>query len=325
MPITNTYQTYQVKGIREDLSDMIYMISPTDTPYMSMIGKGKADNTFFEWQTDALASVDTSNAVVEGEDVDSNGYDQTAPTVRLGNYTQISRKTLIISGTTEAVKKAGRKKELAYQLAKRSKELKRDMEAIMLANQAAAAGNASTARTTGSVLAFLKTNIDKGSGSAADPIYTNVPNDPRTDGTQRAFSEVILKSVIQKCWAKGGNPTVLMVGPVNKQNTSAFTGIAAQRYNAQGAKPSTIVGAADIYVSDFGNVSVVPNRFQRERDAHVVDPEYASVHYLRSFKTEPLAKTGDAEKRMLVVEWGLCIKNEEAHGLAADLNTTITP
>jgi hypothetical protein len=321
----NTFDTFGAKGIRESLSNVIYNISPEETPFMSNIGRENVKNTFFEWQTDALAAASTTNAQIEGDDVSS--YDSTTATVRVGNYTQVSRKTLILSGTLESVDKAGRRSELAYQLAKRSAELKRDMESIMLTNQAATGGSAgvSTAlRKTGSLLAFIKSNTDKGT-TGADPSYTTQPNATRTDATDanlRTFTETILKSVIQKVWAAGGTPKILMVGPVNKQRVSGFAGIAEIRREVTGNKPGVIIGAADVYVSDFGAVSVVPNRFQRERDAFVLDPEYASVAFLRPFQTVELAKTGDAEKRMILVEWGLKVNTEAAHGLAADLTTT---
>jgi hypothetical protein len=321
--ITNTYTRFDAKGVREDLSNVIYQISPEDTPFMSNIGKENVRNTFYEWQTDDLAAASTTNSQIEGDDVTS--FTAATPTVRLGNYTQISRKDVIISGTLESVDKAGRRSELSYQLAKRSAEIKRDMESTMLANQAAAAGSTSAARKTGALLAFLKTNTNKGTGGG-DPSYTSIPDAARTDATTtnlRSFSEVLLKDVIQKVWTEGGKPSIVMAGPINKQNLSRMAGIAAQRFNATGAKPSTIIGAADIYVSDFGNVSIVANRFQRERDVFVLDPEYASVAYLRPFQTVELAKTGDAEKRMLVVEWGLKVMNEKAHGAVYDLNSTI--
>lgn len=318
--VTNTFTTGSAKGIREDLANAIYNIAPEDTPFQSNVGRGpKPGNTLFEWQTDDLAAVDTDNAVPEGDDVTS--FDQVSPTVRMQNYQQISRKTVVIANTMEAVDTAGRRSEIAYQLAKKGKEMKRDIEAICLANQAAASG---ATRKTGSLLAFLKTNTDKSSGSTAgvDPDYTTLPDDTRTDGTQRDFTEDQLKNVVQKCWTEGANPSILMVGPVNKQRASTFSGIAGIRYNAEGDAPTTIVGAADVYVSDFGNLSIVPNRFQRERDAFVLDPEYAELRYLRPYRQTPLAKTGDAEKRMLITEWGLAVKQEKAHGLIADLNTS---
>lgn len=321
----NTFDTFAAKGIRESLSNVIYNISPEETPFMSNIGRENVKNTYFEWQTDSLAAASTTNAQIEGDDVSS--FDSTSATTRVGNYTQISNKTVLISGTLEAVDKAGRRSELAYQLAKRSAEIKRDMESTMLTNQAASAGSAgvSTAlRKTGSLLAFLKTNTDKGTGGA-DPVYTSSPNATRTDATAanlRTFTEAILKTVIQKVWASGGSPKLLMVGPVNKARVSGFTGIAEIRREVTGNRQATIIGAADVYVSDFGSVSVVPNRFQRERDAFVLDPEYAAVSYLRPFQTVELAKTGDAEKRLITVEYGLKVNTEAAHGLAADLTTT---
>ena len=321
--ITNTYTRFDAKGVREDLSNVIYQISPEETPFMSNVGRENVTNTFFEWQTDDLAAAITTNAQIEGDDITS--FTAVTATVRLGNYTQISRKDVIIAGTLEAVDKAGRRSELSYQMAKKSAEIKRDMEATMLANQAAAAGSTSSARKSGALLAFLKTNTSEGTGGS-DPSYTTIPDAARTDATTtnlRSFSEALLKDVIQKVWTEGGSPSIVMAGPVNKQNLSKMAGIGATRFNVQGAKPSTIIGSADIYVSDFGNVSIVANRFQRERDVFVLDPEYASVCYLRPFQTVELAKTGDAEKRMLLCEWGLKIKNEKAHGAVYDLNSTI--
>ena len=315
--VTNTFTTYSAKGIRENLANIIYNISPEETPFQSNIGKDSVQNTLYEWQTDSLQAAAT-NAQLEGDDIGT--YDPVTATVRMQNYCQISRKTVVLSATEEVVNKAGRKSELAYQLAKKGAELKRDMELVMVQSQIASAGSTSAARTTGSVLAFIKTNTDT---TGTDPSYTTLPNSLRTDGTVRAFTETILKNVIQKTWTSGGTPKILMTGPVNKQRVSGFAGIAATRYNIEGgAKPATIVGAADVYVSDFGNVTVVANRFQRERDALVLDPEYASVAYLRPFQQMELAKTGDAEKRLLIVEYGLKITSENAHGLAADLVTS---
>ena len=314
--IGNTFQTYGAVGIREDLSDVIYNISPTSTPFLNSAQRGKAEQTFFEWQTDVLAAASTSNQQVEGDDITS--FDSEVPTVRMGNYTQISRKTLIISDTEEVVNKAGRKSELSYQLAKKGKELKRDMEANLLANLGASAGSSSVARITGSLLAFIKTNIDK-AANGVKPVYTNVPTDVWTAGTPRSFTETILKNVIQQCWTSGAEPKVIMVGALGKQAVSAFTGIAAKRMNQTGSEATAIIGAADAYVSDFGTLSVVPNRFQRPSDAFILDYDYIEVDYLRPFKQVPLAKTGDAEKRMLIVEYGLRVKNEQAEGLATDL------
>lgn len=317
--VTNTFTTFDAKGIREDLSNIITNIAPEETPYMSNIGSESISNSLFEWQTDTLASA-AANKQLEGDDVTS--FDSVTATVRLQNYAQISRKTIVLSATEETVNKAGRRSELAYQIAKRSAELKRDQEFTMLNGAVAAAGNTTTARGTASLQAFIKTNYDMQT-NGANPSYSTVPTSARTDGNVRTFTETILKNVIQQVWTAGGTPKILMTGPVNKQRVSGFSGIASARYNLNGGdRPATIIGAADIYVSDFGQVQVVPNRFQRERDAFVIDPDYAKVTTLRPYQQVELAKTGDAEKRMLIVEWGHKVLAENAHGIAADLVTS---
>jgi len=317
--VTNTFTTFDAKGIREDLSNIITNIAPEETPYMSNVGRESISNSLFEWQTDTLASA-AANKQLEGDDVTS--FDSVTATVRLQNYAQISRKTIVLSATEETVNKAGRRSELAYQIAKRSAELKRDQEFSMLNGAVAAAGNTTTARGTASLQAFIKTNYDMQT-NGANPSYTTVPTSARTDGNVRTFTETILKNVIQQVWTAGGTPKILMTGPVNKQRVSGFSGIASARYNLNGGdRPATIIGAADIYVSDFGQVQVVPNRFQRERDAFVIDPDYAKVTMLRPYQQVELAKTGDAEKRMLIVEWGHKVLAENAHGIAADLITS---
>lgn len=314
-----TYQTYQSIGNREDLSDVIYNISPTDTPLLNTLARGKATAVYHEWQTDSLSAATTANAAVEGADASDATM---SPTTRLGNYTQIVQKTIKISGTLESVDKAGRKSEKAYQLSKASAELKRDIETILTANQGRSAGDASTARTMGAMLSWIKTNTNKSSGTTAGADPTTIGVSTRTDGTQRAFTETILKDVVQKVYSSGGNPKILMVGPFQKQAVSAFAGIAAQRYMAPSNEPTTIIGAADVYMSDFGTMSVVPNRFMRTRDALVLDPEYAAVAYLRPFATNELAKAGDAEKTQILAELTLEMRNEAAHGIAADLSTS---
>ena len=317
--VTNTFTTFDAKGIREDLSNIITNIAPEETPYMSNVGRESISNSLFEWQTDTLATA-AANKQLEGDDVTS--FDSVTATVRLQNYAQISRKTIVLSATEETVNKAGRRSELAYQIAKRSAELKRDQEFSMLNGAIAAAGNTTTARGTASLQAFIKTNYDMQT-NGANPTYTTVPTGARSDGNVRTFTETILKNVIQQVWTSGGTPKILMTGPVNKQRVSGFSGIASSRFNIDGgARPATIIGAADIYVSDFGNVQVVPNRFQRERDAFVIDPDYAKVTMLRPYQQVELAKTGDAEKRMLIVEWGHKVLAENAHGIAADLVTS---
>ena len=312
-----TFTAHTAIGQREDLTDIIYDISPTETPFMSSIGKTKATAVYHEWQTDSLAAATTANAAIEGADATSATL---APTVRLGNYTQIIQKTVQVSGTLDTVNKAGRKSEKAYQLAKASAELKRDLETILLANQGRSAGTSTVARKLGSILSWIKTNSDKAS-DGSDPATIGVST--RTDGTVRTFTEALLKTVVSEVFVSGGSPKILMVGAAGKQKVSSFAGIAAQRYMAPGNTPTTIVGAADLYMSDFGQISIVPNRFMRVRDALVLDPEYAALAYLRPFQTNDLAKTGDSENTQLLAEVTLEVKNEAAHGIIADLNMAL--
>lgn len=312
------FRTYAAVGMREDLSDVIYNISPTDTPFMSTIGKTKATAVYHEWQTDSLAAA-AANAAVEGADASTATL---SATTRVGNRTQISQKTIGVTGTLEAVDKAGRKSEKAYQLAKASAEIKRDMEFTLLNNTVQSNGTAgSTARVLGGLQTWLATNGDFGSGGSAGASGTTA----RTNGTNRTFDEATLKTVVKEVFESGGSPKILMVTPAHKQTVSAFAGIAAQRYMAPSDAPTTIIGAADVYLSDFGSMSVVPNRFMLSGNsanevAFVLDPEYAAVAYLRPFQTKDLAIVGDAERTQLLVEYTLEVKNEAAHGIVADLS-----
>ena len=312
------FRTYAAVGMREDLSDVIYNISPTDTPFMSSIGKTKATAVYHEWQTDSLAAA-AANAAVE--DADATEATLTA-TTRVGNRTQISQKTVGITGTLEAVDKAGRKSEKAYQLAKASSEIKRDMEFTLLNNTVQSNGTAgSTARVLGGLQTWLASNTSNGTGGSAGASGTTA----RTNGTDRTFTEALLQSVVKSVFTSGGSPKVLMVTPSHKQTVSAFAGIAAQRYMAPADAPTTIIGAADVYLSDFGSMSVVPNRFMLSGNtasdvAFVLDPEYAAVAYLRPFFTNDLAVTGDSAKTQLLVEYTLEVKTEAAHGIVADLS-----
>jgi hypothetical protein len=312
------FRTYAAVGLREDLSDIIYNIAPTDTPFMSTVGKTKATAVYHEWQTDSLAAAAT-NAAVEGADASTATL---SPTTRVGNRTQISQKTVGVTGTLQAVDKAGRKSELAYQLSKASSEIKRDMEFTLLNNTVQSNGTAgSTARVLGGLQTWLSSNGDFGSGGSAGSSGTTA----RTNGTNRTFTETELKTVIKEVFESGGSPKILMVTPAHKQTVSAFSGIAAQRYMAPSDAPTTIIGAADIYLSDFGSVSCVPNRFMLSGNsanevAFVLDPEYAAVSYLRPFQTIELAKNGDSDRTQLLVEYTLEVKNEAAHGIIADLS-----
>jgi len=317
--VTNTYLGFDAVGIREDLSNVIYNISPEETPFVSNIGRGSVENTYFEWQNDALAAA-AANDQLEG---DETSFTAAVPTTRLANYTQISRKDVIVSGTLDAVNKAGRKAETAYQLAKKSAELKRDMEFVACQNQAARAGNSTTSRRTAGFESFIRTNEDRGA-TGTDPTLSGTtqgyPNAAPGDGTPRAFTETLLKTVLQELYTSGGKPNMVILGPAQKQVFSTFAGIAAQRFNAPSSGQSTIIGAADVYLSDFGNLTAVPSRFSRNRTALLVDPEYAEIVYLRPWMVEDLAKTGDAQKKHILVEWGLKVTHEAAHGVVADLS-----
>ena len=311
--ITNTVTKYAVNGQREDLSDIIYNISPTDTPFMSTIGKSKATAVNHEWQIDALAAPAADNYHLEGDEI---SFDAQATTSRIGNKTQISRKAVIVSGTTESVDLAGRNNELAYLISKASKELKRDMETTLTANQAPVDSGAGAARKMASLESWLKTNTDKGGGSGADPGTSGT--NARVDGTQRAFTESQLKSMIRKVWTEGGDPSMVMVGAFNKQKLSGFTGGATRMDDAENKR---LVSAIDVYESDFGALQVVANRFSRARSAYVLSPDMWSAAYLRDFQMVDLAKTGDADKKALLVEYTLCSKNEKASGGIFDLTT----
>ncbi len=313
---TNTFDTYDSIGTREDLSEVIHNISPTQTPFLSLARREKATNTLHEWQTDSLATAG-QNAVIEGDDAT---LDAVSPTVRVGNYTQISDKTVVVSGTQEATGKAGRKSEVSYQIAKRGKELKRDMEFVLTGNQASAAGSSSVARTTGSVEAWLTSNVSRGVGGASGG-YSGGVVAAATDGTQRAYTEALLKGVIQSCWANGGDPSTIIVGPKNKAVNSGFAGIATQYRENKGKEQATIIAAADVYVSDFGEHKILPSRFSRDRSALVLDMEYWGVAYLRPFQKQGLSKTGDSEKWQLLAEYALVAKQQAASGVVADLTT----
>ncbi len=312
---SGTYSTYDQVGIREDLHDVITNIAPTATPFMSNVGTSTAENTYFEWQEDTLDTAVATNAHIEG---DNETYTAPTATVRLGNRTQISKKSVIVTGTARRVNTAGRADELPYQVGLKGMALKRDMESSALANNAAVTGDDTTARETGGLVAWIKTNESKASDGLA-PDYATSPTDTRSDGTQAAFTEAMLKTVMASCFDNGGEPSMLMVGSANKQTVSGFAGIAALRHQATGAAPTEIIGAADVYVSDFGNLAVIPSRFQRARDALFIDPNHVSIAFLDPIAVEDRAKTGDADRKVILAEWGLKVDSEKAHGIAADL------
>ena len=309
---TNTTQTYDIKGIREDLADMIYMVSPTQTPAVSSFKRARAYQTLHEWQTDVLAAAAT-NAQIEGDDAASLAF---TATVRVGNYTQIQTKTVQVSGTAREVREAGRKDELGYQLIKRAKELKRDMEKAVTANQAAVVGTDSAARYSAGLGAWIYTNgIANTAAGGANPTDASGGH-ARTDATTTtALTEANFKTCLSDIFTAGGDPNLVLCSANNKQTFSAFSGNSATRYEEfDKEKLQKLFTAYDIYVSDFGQLRIVPDRFQRGRDVWVLDTDFWKIAYLRPFTTEPLSKTGDSDRKMMICEWALESSNEQASG-----------
>jgi hypothetical protein len=309
----NTLATYQAIGNREDLTDMIYRIAPTDTPFVSAIEREKASAVLHEWQTQDLATAAT-NAQFEGDDSATNA---TTVTVRLSNVTQISYKVARVTGTQQAVQHAGRSNELAYQAMLKGLELKRDIEVVVAGtNQTKVTGDTTTARTTASVLSWIKTNT---STTGTDPTTSGTVT--RVDGTQRAFTEAQLKTVLSAIWTQGGNPDTIMVGAFNKQQFSTFVGRASP---IQDAKNKKITASVDAYESDFGTLKVVANRFTRSRDCLILETEKWALGFLngRNMISLALAKTGDSERRQVLAEYALVSRNEKASGGVFDLTTS---
>ena len=292
--MATAFKTYDATAIREDLSDVIYDISPTDTPFMSSIaGKGSVSNTLFEWQTEALASAVINNYHVEGADA---GTAATTVTARVTNQTQISKKVVEVSGSHEAVNNAGKKSELAHQLAKASKELKRDMEGSLLADNAAAAGNATTARETRGAAHWITTNVtDAGSSS-----------------THAAMVEADVLAAAEAVWTAGGEASTILLGATNKKLITAMSG-RADSVRSVSDNNTTIQNAVDVYVSDFGTYNIVMDRFCDQDYVYFLDHDMWSVDYLRDFQTVDIARAGDGEKKMLLVEYGLRCGNEAAN------------
>lgn len=308
---TNTFATNDMVGIREDLVDIIYNISPVETPFISMVPRVDVSNTKHEWQTDSLAAA-SNNAAIEGDDAPALAG---SATTRLDNNTQISTKDATVTGTARSVNTAGRADELDYQLMKRGRELRRDMETVLLSNKAKVGGNDTTARELAGVPAWIATNTD---AVGADPAGDG--SDTATNGAQRAFTEDQLKTVLKEIFDEGGIPDTLMVGPFNRQVASTF-GAGATKF--QKVEDSTLRTSFDVYESDFGQLKIVPNRFQRGRDALVLQTDMWAVGFLpgRNMASFPLAKTGDTDKRQILSEYTLEARQEAANGIVRDLTT----
>ncbi len=309
---TATFQTQSGVGNREDLSDLIYNISPVETPFMSNAAKGKATGVYHEWQTDSLAAAAT-NAAVDGDDATNNTV---TPTVRLGNFTQILTKNIGISGTQEAVNKAGRKSEMAYQVALKGKEIKRDLEYALTRNQGNTAGASASARLMASAESWIFTNrTDIGTGGANTTpgfISGRVAAPTDASATSLTVSKAHLDAMIQAAWTQGGDPKVIMGGAATKRTIAGFTGIATIYREVKGNSQAAIIGGADLYISNFGEHMIVPNRFMRTNVVLILDMDYWGVSYLRQFSVSDLAKTGDSIRKQLLTECTLESKNEAA-------------
>lgn len=317
--VTNTFLTFSAIGNREDVANIIYNISPVDVPFTGGIAKASANATLHEWQIDSLAAA-AANAQIEGDDITS--FDAVTATTRPGNRCQILRKTLIVSKTQDAVKKYGRTKEFTYELVKKTKELKRDLELALTSQNALVVGNSTTARQSRGFEhwigdnqgAFNGTNNSRGATGANAASATAALG----DGTQRAFSEILLKPVLQQIFTNGGNVDTIHVGAFNKTVMSTFTGNVTRTQDTSDKK---LVSAIDVYVSDFGSHKIVANRFSRSRTALLVDSELWAFASLRPMNTVDLATTGDATKGMIVLEGTLEARNEAGSGVVADLTT----
>lgn len=332
-----TFQTYQAVGNAENFENAIFDISPTETPFLSMAKRLKADNQINQWQTDELKAHTAGNAVIQGDDA---GADTATPTVNLKNYCQLMEKVPKVSTTQEATRHYGRESEMGYQMAKRVKELKRDLEAALVQNNAGTAGAAASPSLMASLESWLGTKgqassirtangTSVGTGtSQTTPGFTTangVPITAPTDSTVTgSISEATLKRSIAETFIAGGDPRVIMVPPLIKQKIStAFSGIATRFRDVPAGQRAQVIGGVDLYVSDFGEHKIVPNRFMRSTVLFGLDPEYLGVAYLIPFKQEALSKTGHSEKRLLSVQATLVLQNPFAHFKIADIDAAL--
>jgi len=275
-----------------------------------MIGRRNVSNTLFEWQIDSLAAA-ANNVQLEGEELSRSA---STATTRATAMCQISFKDATVTGTQRSVSHAGANDQLALQMTKRSKELKRDIEKMATANNAAVTGDATTARETGGLGAWFTSNVSRGGGSGASGSSGTTA---AGEGTQRALAEGLVETVAQSVYTNGGEAKIIMCGPFNKTKISDFTGRTNSRHMVD---ENAVSNNVTVYDSDFGNFKVVINRFQREREVWLIDPGFARLAFLRNFQVNEIAKIGDADTRMILAEWGLQIDNEAAHGVVADLD-----
>jgi len=244
---SNTFDSYDAVGIREDLSEIIFDVSPEQTPFYTKCKKVKATNALHEWQTDALRAA-AANAHVEGDEITANARTATS---RLGNYTQIFVDAVSVPDTDSGLKKAGRASEIAYQMLKTAKEQKLDIEKALFDNNARVAGNSTTARELAGLPSWLITNTDFGDNEGADP--TGDGTDARTDETTtlQAFSQARFDGVMQSIWEEGGNPDTVYLSAFQMNKALAFTGMNNQRatIGASVGGTNAVVNAVDVYVT----------------------------------------------------------------------------
>lgn len=312
---TNTYSSYDVTGNREDLADVIYDISPTETPFLTMAEKVEATGTKHEWQTDALAAASGTNFVIEGDDATT---DASTATTRLFNYCAISDKVARTTGTQRAVDSAGRSDEHLYQIEKRSKELKRDIETILLQNNAYVAGNDTLARECAGAQAYIKTNVNDATDATAS---AGTGADAHTDGTPRAITEAMVTEVLGNAWNSGGSPTAGIMGKAQKTAVAAFSGNSTRTQEVGKSNNVKLVNSVDVYVDPLGNeVQLYPDRFAPADVVFFFDMDYVKYATLRDFETQELAKTGDSDRTQIICEYTLHMANEAAHAGIYDLS-----
>ena len=311
----NTFDSYDVKGIREDLENVIYDVSPEETPFYSTCKKVTASNTLHEWQTDALRT-SGANAHIEG---DATTADARVATTRLGNYCQIFKNAVVVPDTDKGLDKAGRASEMAYQVLKIAKEQKLDIEKALFDNNARVAGSATAARElAGTETWFTSTIQNKGSGGAH---AAGTGADARTDGTQTVFNQTKFDAIMQSVWEKGGKPDSVYLSAYLMNLALAFTGNNNQRSTVQ-AGDAKVIKSLDVYVTPWGTIEFIPSRENRGRTVHVMQDDMWAVAVLRGTKNVELAKTGDNTTRQVVTELTLVSKNEKASGLGVDFSTS---
>jgi hypothetical protein len=314
---TNTWSSFSAVGNREDLAEVIYDISPMDTPLASGVSKVSASSTTHEWQSDELRAA-AANRALEGND--ATGYTIT-PTTRLKNICQISQETVVVSGTQRSVNSAGRRDEYSYQTLKSGNQLKRDMEFTLTQNQASSAGGIGTGRSLASLESWLatnKTSVGTGTAQTTPGFSAGLVAAPTDSSVAGALTKAALDDVIQKCWTNGGSPDTIMCGPFNRTKISGFAGISTLNTTAESSGEIALIGAVDMYKSNFGILKVVPNRFQRDKTVFVLDMDLLAVASLREMEVNPLAKTGDNDKAQLIHEFTLEVRQEKGLGKVTD-------